>query len=115
MHSVHSEIILQLERSRDHHDGMISAQCQQSGYLRGDFIEARSSVIKIHPMIGTLIIQYLEHFTRAMAIVGQYHEQSNRYGYIYGFRENQITVSAIIMPVAEISDVHTTTPFYRGG
>ena len=70
-------------------------------------------IIKDHPKIGYEICKPIKFFNRVREIIRHHHEKLNGKGYPDGLKENEITIGARIMTIADIFDALTSSRSYR--
>jgi HD-GYP domain-containing protein (c-di-GMP phosphodiesterase class II) len=82
---------------------------------RGKLTGPEHDIVKTHPGIGATLIQEHPLGGLALSAVHQHHEWYNGNGYPDGLREDEITVFARIVSIADAFDALTSTRPYRSG
>ena len=80
---------------------------------KGRLEDSEFKAIKMHPTIGSAIIDPIGFPDEVTAIVRQHHENYNGSGYPHGLKENEIDFTARIVRVADAYDAMTTDRVYR--
>ncbi len=82
---------------------------------RGELTDTEYEVVKTHPGIGAVLIQEHPLADLALSAIHQHHEWVNGLGYPGGLQDEQISVYARIVGIADAFDALTSTRPYRRG